>query len=45
MNDLIINKLKEIKHLQNHIKINELDYTTDRGKHNLLGIFIAYLYF
>ena len=33
MNNLIIGKLKEIKELQNVIKLNELHYITKNGKH------------
>ena len=31
-NDLIIDKLKEIMWLQNNIKLDDLEYTTKRGK-------------
>ena len=30
LNDLIINKLKEIMQLQNNIKLDDLEYTTKR---------------
>ena len=33
MNDLIINKLKDIKQLENNIKLVELEHTGKRGKH------------
>lgn len=32
MNDLIIDKLKEIKQLQNLIELNELDHLTKKRK-------------
>ena len=31
MNDLIFERLKEIKQLQNNIKLNELECTTKKG--------------
>ena len=35
LNDLIIDKLKEIKYLQNNIKLKNLEYTAKNGHHNL----------
>ena len=32
LNDLIIDKLTEVKQLQNNIKLDELEYTTKREK-------------
>ena len=34
MIDFIIDKLKEIKQIQNLIKLDELDYVTKKGKRN-----------
>ena len=34
MNELIIDKLKEIKQLRNNIKLDDLEYTTKRGKND-----------
>ena len=39
MNDLIINKLKDIKQLQNNIKLVELEHTGKRGKHYIFSIY------
>ena len=36
LNDLIIDKLKEIMQLQNNIKLDDLEYTSKRGKHNFI---------
>ena len=35
LNNLIIDKLKEIKYLQNNIKLKNLEYTAKNGHHNL----------
>ena len=32
MNDLILDRLKEIRQLENDIKLNELDYKSKIGK-------------
>lgn len=33
LNDLIIDILKVIIHLQNNIELNDLEYTSKQGKH------------
>ena len=44
LHDLIINKLKEIKEIQNNIKLDDLEYTRKRRKNNDFSKYKRYMH-